>query len=74
MQGVGATDVHDPDNLVDCWNFTRERGGARYGGVIGRVARPEEMAPVLLLLGSRANSYIVGANIPVDGGTDFSSP
>lgn len=74
MEGVGATATYDPDNLVDCWNFTRDRGGARYGGVIGRVARPAELAPLLLLLGSRANSYIVGADIPVDGGTDFSSP
>ena len=29
--------------------------------------------PCSLLLGSRANSYIVGANIAVDGGTDFST-
>jgi NAD(P)-dependent dehydrogenase (short-subunit alcohol dehydrogenase family) len=74
MEGIGATSTYDPDSLVDCWNFTRERGGPRYGGVIGRVARPEELAALLLLLGSPANSYIVGANIPVDGGTDFSIP
>jgi NAD(P)-dependent dehydrogenase (short-subunit alcohol dehydrogenase family) len=73
IEGVGAAVTYDPDNLVDCWKFTCERGGARYGGVIGRIARPEELAPVLLLLGSPANSYIVGANIPVDGGTDFSA-
>jgi NAD(P)-dependent dehydrogenase (short-subunit alcohol dehydrogenase family) len=73
MEGIGATATYDPDDLVDCWRFTCDRGGARYGGVIGRVARPEELAPLLLLLGSPANSYIVGANIPVDGGTDFSS-
>jgi NAD(P)-dependent dehydrogenase (short-subunit alcohol dehydrogenase family) len=74
MEGIGATASYDPDSLVDCWKFTHERGGVRYGGVIGRVARPEELAPLLLLLGSPANSYIVGANIPVDGGTDFSIP
>jgi len=37
------------------------------------VALPEELSPLFLLLGSRANSYIVGANIAVDGGTDFST-
>jgi NAD(P)-dependent dehydrogenase (short-subunit alcohol dehydrogenase family) len=73
IRGVGAAATYDPDSLVDCWKFTCERGGARYGGVIGRVARPQELAPLLLLLGSPANSYIVGANIPVDGGTDFSA-
>jgi NAD(P)-dependent dehydrogenase (short-subunit alcohol dehydrogenase family) len=74
MEGVGATAKYDPDNLVDCWEFTCGLGGPRYGGVIGRIARPEELSPLLLLLGSPANSYIVGADIPVDGGTDFSTP
>jgi len=32
------------------------------------------LSALLLLLGSPANSYIVGADIPVDGGTDFSIP
>jgi NAD(P)-dependent dehydrogenase (short-subunit alcohol dehydrogenase family) len=73
MEGIGASATYDPDSLVDCYKFTCDHGGARYGGVIGRVARPEELAPLLLLLGSPANSYIVGANIPVDGGTDFSA-
>jgi NAD(P)-dependent dehydrogenase (short-subunit alcohol dehydrogenase family) len=72
MHGVGVTPKYDPDSLVDCWKFTKEWGSDRYCGAIGRVARPEELSPLLLLLGSPANSYIVGANIPVDGGTDFS--
>jgi NAD(P)-dependent dehydrogenase (short-subunit alcohol dehydrogenase family) len=72
IRGVGATPKYDPDSLVDCWKFTREWGSDRYCGAIGRVAKAEELAPLLLLLGSPANSYIVGANIPVDGGTDFS--
>ena len=39
---------------------------------IGRVGLPEEVAPVvrLPLLGGLA-SFVVGATIPVDGGTDF---
>jgi 3-oxoacyl-[acyl-carrier protein] reductase len=72
MKATGVTDRYDPDNLSDIWNWMCEVNGGRHAGVMGRVALPEELAPLLLLLGSRANSYIVGANIPVDGGTDFS--
>jgi NAD(P)-dependent dehydrogenase (short-subunit alcohol dehydrogenase family) len=74
IRALGLTDKYDPDNLYDLWEFSRERGGVRYSGAIGRVARAEELAPVLLLLGSPANSYMVGVNIAVDGGTDCSLP
>lgn len=73
MQVTGATERYDPENLADVWSWMREVQGGRHGGVIGRVALPEEINPLLLLLGSPANSYIVGANIPIDGGTDFSA-
>jgi NAD(P)-dependent dehydrogenase (short-subunit alcohol dehydrogenase family) len=73
IRAVDPAGKYDPDSLVGCWRFTCERGSSRYGGAIGRVARPEELSPLLLLLGSPMNSYIVGANIPVDGGTDFSA-
>lgn len=72
MELSGVADRYDPDDLAAVWSWTRETS-TRHGGVIGRVALPEELAPLLLLLGSRANSYIVGANIPIDGGTDFST-
>lgn len=72
MELSGVTDRYDPDDLSAVWNWMRDVNPGRHGGVIGRVALPEELAPLLLLLGSPANSYIVGANIPVDGGTDFS--
>jgi NAD(P)-dependent dehydrogenase (short-subunit alcohol dehydrogenase family) len=72
MEATGATAKYSPDNLADVWRWMREVMGGRHGGIIGRVADPDELASVLLLLGSRANTYIVGTNIAVDGGTDFS--
>ena len=73
MTATGVAETYDPNNLGEVWNWMRETHGGRHGGVIGRVALPDEIASLLLLLGSRANSYIVGANIPIDGGTDFST-
>jgi len=72
MEMSGVTDRYDPDDLAAIWTWMHEVNGGRHAGIIGRVAMPEELNPLLLLLGSRANTYIVGANIPVDGGTDAS--
>jgi 3-oxoacyl-[acyl-carrier protein] reductase len=72
VESTDAGNRYDPDNLQDVWQWMRNTFGSRYAGVIGRVALPAEVNSLLLLLGSRANSYIVGANIPIDGGTDFS--
>ena len=72
MEATAASHGYDPGNLADVWRWMRETQGERYAGTIGRIALPSELAPLLLLLGSPANSYIVGANIAIDGGTDFS--
>jgi NAD(P)-dependent dehydrogenase (short-subunit alcohol dehydrogenase family) len=73
MEITGASATYSPDDLAQVWDWMRNMSGQRPAGAIGRVALPQELSPLLLLLGSRANSYIVGANIAVDGGTDFSS-
>jgi NAD(P)-dependent dehydrogenase (short-subunit alcohol dehydrogenase family) len=38
---------------------------------LGRAGRPEEIATVVAFLASRRNGYVTGANINVDGGSDF---
>ena len=38
---------------------------------LGRVGLPEEVAAVSVFLCSEAASFVSGATIPVDGGTDF---
>jgi 3-oxoacyl-[acyl-carrier protein] reductase len=72
MELSGVTGRYNPDDLADIWNWMRDVNGGRHGGTIGRVGLAAELGPLLLLLGSPRNSYIVGANIPVDGGTDVS--
>ena len=74
METTGATSTYSPDNLAEIWDWMRNVNGHRPAGAIARVALPQELAPLLLLLGSGANSYIVGANIPVDGWYRLLSP
>ena len=38
---------------------------------IGRVGLPEEVATIVVFLCSELCNFVVGATIPVDGGTDF---
>jgi 3-oxoacyl-[acyl-carrier protein] reductase len=73
MRATGAAERgYDPEDLSGAARWVKDNFGGRPLGAIGRVAKADELASILLLLGSPANTYIVGANIPVDGGTDFS--
>ncbi|MGH9016333.1 MAG: SDR family NAD(P)-dependent oxidoreductase, partial [Acidimicrobiales bacterium] len=38
---------------------------------LGRAGLPEEIASVVAFLASRRNGYVTGANVNVDGGSDF---
>ena len=59
----------DPDDLVDAMRVIREDFG--HPAHLGRAADPNEIGPVIAFLCSQRNSYITGANLNVDGGSDF---
>ena len=42
------------------------------GAVVIVQGDPSEMGPVVAFLGSRANRYMTGAFVNVDGGSDYS--
>ncbi|MFF3572792.1 SDR family oxidoreductase [Nocardia jiangxiensis] len=62
--GVRSDDPYELMSLI----------GERYGhpAQMPRAGRPEEIGPVVTFLASRLNSYMTGANVNVDGGSDFS--
>ena len=47
--------------------FSRTKGSAD----LGRAGLIEEIGPVITSLVSQRNSYMTGANVNVDGGSDF---
>ncbi len=62
--------VHgDPDDRHDAYRVMAERYGSAVD--LGRVADPAEVAEVVAFCASAANTYMTGAHLNVDGGTDF---
>jgi NAD(P)-dependent dehydrogenase (short-subunit alcohol dehydrogenase family) len=59
----------DPDDLYDIMRIIAEDFG--HPAHLGRAGDPSEIGPVIAFVGSRANTYMTGANINVDGGSDF---
>ncbi len=59
----------DPDDLVDVMRVMAEDFG--HPAHLGRAADPAEIGPVIVFVASRLNTYMTGADINVDGGSDF---
>ncbi len=59
----------DPDDLHDAMRVIAEDFG--HPAYLGGAGDPTEMGPVIAFLGSKLNSYMTGADINVDGGSDF---
>lgn len=51
-------------------DWLRERSG--FAAQTGRIGLPAEVATVVVYLASRANTYVTGAEVNVDGGSLFS--
>jgi 3-oxoacyl-[acyl-carrier protein] reductase len=60
----------DPDDPYDAYRVMSERYGSEID--LGRVADPAEIAEVVAFCASAANTYMTGAHLNVDGGSDFS--
>lgn len=60
----------DPDNPVDVAVVLEDMFGDALGQ-LGRAGLPEEIAPMITMLGSWRNTYTTGADLNVDGGSDF---
>ena len=59
----------DPTNLADLNRIIAEDFGEPCD--LGRAGLPEEIGVVIAFLASKANSYMTGADVNVDGGSDF---
>lgn len=60
----------DENDLVDVMRYIGE--GFGHHVFLDRAADPSEIGPVIAFAASRRNTYMTGANINVDGGSDFS--
>lgn len=69
MGRIAADRGLDPENLRDCMRWIEEDFG--HPAHLPRAGDPKEIGPVIAFVGSRLNSYMTGANINVDGGSDF---
>lgn len=59
----------DPGSLYDAMRVIAEDFG--HPANLGRAGDPKEIGPVIAFVGSRVNTYMTGADINVDGGSDF---
>ena len=66
VEGVGG----DPDDPRDAYRVMSDRYGSSID--LGRVGLPHEIAEVVAFCASPQNSYMTGATLNVDGGSDYS--
>jgi 3-oxoacyl-[acyl-carrier protein] reductase len=62
-EGLDPTDPYDVMDWIDR-HFHQPAD-------VGRAGRPEEVASLVAYLASRTNGYVTGADVNVDGGSDF---
>jgi 3-oxoacyl-[acyl-carrier protein] reductase len=68
IQLKGHDAQYDPESLVDCNRWIEEHYKAPAD--LGRVGAPSELASTVVFLSSRAVTFVTGAHLNVDGGSD----
>lgn len=69
LRGWASTMGIDPDDLYGIMRGIDEHFG--HPAFLPRAGDASEIGPVIAFVASRRNSYMTGANINVDGGSDF---
>ena len=69
LKDILAADGLDATNPVDVMTWIANT--FHQPADLGRAGTPEEIASITVYLASRRNGYVTGANINVDGGSDF---
>ena len=69
LKGWATSVGIDPDDLYAVMDGIDEHFG--HPAHLPRAGAPEEIGPVIAFLASRRNTYMTGANVNVDGGSDF---
>jgi NAD(P)-dependent dehydrogenase (short-subunit alcohol dehydrogenase family) len=69
LRGWASSVGIDPDDLYAIMDGIEKHFG--HPAHLPRAGDPAEIGPVIAFVASRRNSYMTGANINVDGGSDF---
>ena len=69
LESIASTRGVDPTNPVDAMRVIAEDFGSPCD--LGRAGLPAEIGAVIAFLASKRNSYMTGADVNVDGGSDF---